>query len=150
MKNEYNDYEITGILPVINIPTAELAVPVAKALNDGGVCSIEVTLRSADSLVSLERIKQAFPGMSVGAGTVLDIKTVDAALEAGADFIVSPGYDEEIVNYCINKGVLTVPGCTTASAVQHAAKKGLSVLKFFPAELSGGIMLLPKRQCSTW
>lgn len=134
-----NHHEFTGILPVINIPNATLAVPVADALRHGGVNSIEVTLRSPDSLDSIKNIKSAFPDMTVGAGTVLSTKTVDDAIMSGADFIVSPGYDEEIVDYCIQKGIQIVPGCVAASEIQIAAKKGLKVLKFFPAELNGGI-----------
>lgn len=139
MKNFKGSYEQTGILPVINIPSADVAVSVAKALREGGLNSIEVTLRSEDSLESIRVIKKEFPDMTVGAGTVLSIETVDAALSAGADFIVCPGYDEEIVDYCIAKGVLAVPGCKSPSEIQGAVKKGLTVLKFFPAELSGGI-----------
>lgn len=134
-----NNHELTGILPVINIPNASLAVPVAEAIRKGGVNSIEVTLRSPDSLESIKNIKSAFPDMTVGAGTVLSVKTVDDAIMSGADFIVSPGYDDEVVDYCILKGITIVPGCVSASEIQKAAKKGLKVLKFFPAELNGGI-----------
>ena len=134
-----NNHEKTGILPVINIPNVSLAVPVAGALRHGGINSIEVTLRSPDSLDSIKSIKLAFPDMTVGAGTVLNTQTVDSAIENGADFIVSPGYDDEVVNYCVNKGIQIVPGCTTPSEMQKAVKLGLKVLKFFPAELSGGI-----------
>ena len=134
-----NSYEHTGILPVINIPSADLAVPVASALREGGLNAIEVTLRSTDSLQSIRNIKQAFPDMTVGAGTVLSTETVDKALLAGADFMVSPGYDDEVVDYCVNKGVLIVPGCVMATEIQKAVKRGLTVLKFFPSELNGGI-----------
>lgn len=134
-----NSYEKTGILPVINIPEARLAQPVAKALRDGGLNSIEVTLRSPDSLESIRLIKEKYPDMTVGAGTVLSCETVDEALGAGADFIVCPGYDEEIVDHCIARNVPVVPGCTSPSEMQAAVKKGLTVLKFFPAELSGGL-----------
>lgn len=139
MANQWNHYEHTGILPVINIPEAELAVPVAAALRDGGVNSIEVTLRSADSLESIRRIKEQYPDMTVGAGTVLSIQTVEDALAAGADFIVSPGYDDEVVDYCVKKDVLIVPGCVMATEIQKAVKRGLKILKFFPAELNGGV-----------
>jgi len=132
-------HEETGILPVINIPSVSVAVSVAKALRNGGINSIEVTLRSADSVESIKTIKKEFPDMLVGAGTVLSAKTVDEVLAAGADFVVCPGFDEEIVDYCIEKNVPVVPGCQTPSEMQKAVKKGLKVLKFFPAELSGGI-----------
>lgn len=134
-----NSYEDTGILPVINVSNASIAVKLAEALRLGGVNSIEVTLRSTDSLQSIKNIKCAFSDMTVGAGTVLSISDVDNAIAAGADFIVSPGYDEEIVDYCVKNCINVVPGCTSASEIQRAVKKGLKVLKFFPAELNGGI-----------
>lgn len=127
------------ILPVINIPQMEVALPLAKALLDGGLDVLEVTLRSECSLEAIRLIKDTYPQMQVGAGTVLDIETVDKAIEAGADFIVSPGYDEEVVDYCISRNILITPGCTSASEIQSAQKKGLQILKFFPAELSGGV-----------
>ena len=139
MTDRIMSHEETGILPVINIPEAGLAESVAKALRDGGLNSIEVTLRSPDSLESIRRIRKKYPDMTVGAGTVLSKRTVDEALKAGADFIVCPGYDEDIVDYCISKKVKVIPGCTNASEIQKAVKKGLTVLKFFPAELSGGL-----------
>ena len=134
-----NSYEQTGILPVINIPKASLAVEVATALRNGGVNSIEVTLRSPDSLESIKNIKTAFPDMTVGAGTVLTTQLVDDAISHGADFIVTPGYDDKVVDYCISKDILIVPGCVTATEMQKAVAVGLKTLKFFPAELNGGI-----------
>lgn len=139
MSKVIGNHEQTGILPVINIPKADVAVDVASALRAGGVNSIEVTLRSEDSLESIKAIKKAYPDMCVGAGTVLSVHTVDEAKNAGADFIVCPGYDDKIVDYCIDNGIQVVPGCATPSEIQHAAGKGLTVLKFFPAELSGGV-----------
>lgn len=134
-----NNHEKTGILPVINVPNVSLAIPVAEALRRGGINAIEVTLRSSDSLESIKSIKSAFPDMTVGAGTVLNVQTVDCAIKNGADFIVSPGYDDEVVNYCVSREIQIVPGCSTPSEMQKAVKLGLKVLKFFPAELSGGI-----------
>lgn len=139
MKNLLKALEQTGILPVINIPSAAVAKDVASAVRNGGINTIEVTLRSADSLESIKAIKAEYPDMVVAAGTVLSTETVDKALSAGADYIVCPGYDEEIVDYCISKGVLVVPGISTGSEIQNAVKKGLKILKFFPAELNGGI-----------
>jgi 2-dehydro-3-deoxyphosphogluconate aldolase/(4S)-4-hydroxy-2-oxoglutarate aldolase len=131
-------YEETGILPVINVPDASLAVRIAEALRLGGVNSIEVTLRSSDSLESIKNIKTEYPDMTVGAGTVLSISDVRSAIAHGADFIVSPGYDEEVVEYCVKNGINIVPGCVTAGEIQKAVKHGLKVLKFFPAEINGG------------
>ena len=137
--NKINSYEDIGILPVINVPNASLAVKIAEALRAGGLNSIEVTLRSPDSLESIKNIKSAFSDMTVGAGTVLNVDGVDNAIKNGADFIVSPGYDEEIVEYCIKNGISIVPGCASASEIQKAVKQGLTVVKFFPAELNGGL-----------
>ena len=105
----------------------------------GGLYALEVTLRSECSLDAIKLIKQTYPEMTVGAGTVLSTDTVDAAIKAGADFIVSPGYDPEVVDYCIEKGILITPGCVTPSEIQSGLKKGLKIFKFFPAELNGGI-----------
>lgn len=131
--------EEIGILPVINITDTELAKPLAKVLIEEGISTIEVTLRSECSLEAIAEIKKNYPNMLVGAGTVLDIKTVDKALKAGADYIVTPGFDEETVNYCLEKKVEIFPGCSSASEIQKAYNMGLRVLKFFPAELNGGV-----------
>ena len=132
----------TGVLPVINIPNSDIALPIAKALIDGGMLSLEVTLRSRDSLESIAKIKKAYPDLVLGAGTVLNVETVDKALNAGADFIVAPGFDEEVVDYCNSKGVIIVPGCSNPTEIQKAIKKGLDVIKFFPAEINGGVNAL--------
>lgn len=128
-----------GVLPVINVPEVSLAVPLAKALMDGGMTALEITLRSDCSLAAIKNIKTAYPDFLVGAGTVLTQADADAAIEAGADFIVSPGFDPELVAYCSSRGALIVPGCATPTEIQLAAKCGLTTLKFFPAELSGGV-----------
>ncbi len=128
-----------GVLPVINITSAEKALPLADALTAGGLPLIEVTLRSESSLDSIRTIRQSRPEMLVGAGTVLTTAQIDAALEAGADFIVSPGYDPELVRYCAERGIAVTPGCSTASEIQDAVKNGVEIVKFFPAEQNGGL-----------
>ena len=128
-----------GVLPVINVPEERLAVPLAEALMAGGMTALEITLRSECSLAAIEQIKREYPDFLVGAGTVLTEADVDKALAAGADFVVSPGFDPEVVDYCNSLGVLIVPGCATPSEIQQAVKRGLTVIKFFPAELSGGV-----------
>lgn len=128
-----------GVLPVINVPREDLAEPLAKALIEGGMTALEVTLRSDCSLAAIKKIKSTCPEFIVGAGTVLSTKAVDDALAAGADFIVSPGFDPELVSYCQERGVLIVPGCATPTEIQMGVKHGLTVLKFFPSELSGGV-----------
>lgn len=129
----------TGVLPVINVPKPELAEPLAKALIDGGMTALEITLRNESALDSVRIIKRAYPEFIVGAGTVLSVSDAERAIAAGADFIVSPGFDEEVVDYCLERGILIVPGCCTPTEMQAAVKKGLTTLKFFPAELSGGM-----------
>ena len=131
--------ESVGVLPVINVPNADLALPLAKALMDGGMTALEITLRSDCSLAAIKSIKAAYPDFIVGAGTVLTTAAVDDAIGAGADFLVSPGFDPELVDYCNERGVLMVPGCVTPTEIQLAVKRGLTVLKFFPAEFSGGV-----------
>lgn len=139
MDNISSIMEQYGVLPVINITDPAQALPLADALCEGGLPLLEVTLRSDCSLEAIRRIKAAKPEMLVGAGTVLTGQAVDDALAAGADYIVSPGFDPELADYCKAKGVLMVPGCATPSEIQLAVKRGLTVLKFFPAELGGGV-----------
>lgn len=132
----------TGILPVIAIPSVEAAVPLADALVAGGVRAIEVTLRNPWALEAIAAIRAAHPDMAIGAGTVLAESQVAAAQAAGADFLVSPGFDPEIVRAAQEVGLPIVPGVVNPSQVTAAVKMGLKVLKFFPAEQSGGLSAL--------
>lgn len=142
MKNITEVIGTFGVLPVINITEKELAEPLANALIKGGLPLIEVTLRSECSLNAISIIKKKFPQMTVGAGTVLSKSAVDKAVAAGADFIVTPGYDEEIIDYCNQLGLTITPGCSTPSEIQAALKKGIVSIKFFPSEINGGIKAL--------
>ncbi|MDD3212707.1 MAG: bifunctional 4-hydroxy-2-oxoglutarate aldolase/2-dehydro-3-deoxy-phosphogluconate aldolase [Eubacteriales bacterium] len=128
-----------GIVPVISIPDVALAEPLALALRNGGLPLIEVTLRSDAALESIRAIKIAYPDMLVGAGTVLSIQQVDAAMEAGVDFVVSPGLNPSVVKHCQAKNMPVFPGCATPSEIETALSLGLKVLKFFPAEKMGGM-----------
>ena len=129
-----------GVVPVIKLTNPERdAAPLAKALCAGGVPVAEVTFRAHGADEAIRRMKQAAPEMLVGAGTVLTTQQVDQALAAGAEFIVTPGLDSELVTYCQRKGVAVYPGCTTATDYHVAYRLGLEVLKFFPAEQSGGL-----------
>jgi len=139
MKEVFQIIGSAGLLPVINITQLETAVPLGKALLDGGLPLIEVTLRSDCSLEAIRTLRQTYPDLLIGAGTVTDKKDVDAALAAGADFAVSPGFDGEMVRYCQQKQCPIIPGCATATELQAAAALGLKTVKFFPAELSGGV-----------
>ncbi|MBQ8495510.1 MAG: bifunctional 4-hydroxy-2-oxoglutarate aldolase/2-dehydro-3-deoxy-phosphogluconate aldolase [Clostridia bacterium] len=129
-----------GVVPVIKLNNPERdAAPLAKALCAGGVPVAEVTFRAAGADTAIRLMKEACPEMMVGAGTVLTTEHVDKALAAGAEFIVTPGLDPDLVVYCQQKGLPIYPGCTTPTDYHTAYKLGLEVLKFFPAEQSGGL-----------
>ena len=129
-----------GVVPVIKLSHPERdAAPLAKALCAGGVPVAEVTFRAAGAAAAIKLMAEACPEMLVGAGTVLTTQQVDEALAAGAKFIVTPGLDPELVKYCQDKGLAVFPGCTTPTDYHTAYKLGLEVLKFFPAEQSGGL-----------
>ena len=129
-----------GVVPVIKLNHPERdAAPLAKALCAGGVPVAEVTFRAAGAPMAIKTMKETCPDMIVGAGTVTNTAQIDEAIEAGAQFIVTPGFDEELVEYAQSKGVAIYPGCTTPTDYHQALKYGLEVLKFFPAEQSGGL-----------
>lgn len=129
-----------GVVPVIKLNNPERdAVSLAKALCEGGVPVAEVTFRAAGADTAIRLMKEACPDMLVGAGTVLTTEHVDKAIAAGAEFIVTPGFDPEIVKYCVDKNMPIYPGCTTPTDYHAALKFGLEVVKFFPAEQSGGL-----------
>ena len=128
-----------GVVPVVVLNDAKDAAPLAKALCEGGLPCAEVTFRTEAAEESIRIMATEFPEMVIGAGTVLTIDQVDRAVGAGAKFIVSPGFDPEIVDYCISKNIPVLPGCITPSEVTQAVKRGLEVVKFFPAEQFGGV-----------
>ena len=129
-----------GVVPVIKLNHPERdAAPLAKALCAGGVPVAEVTFRAAGAPMAIKTMKETCPDMIVGAGTVTNTAQIDEAIEAGAQFIVTPGFDAELVEYAQSKGVAIYPGCTTPTDYHQALKYGLKVLKFFPAEQSGGL-----------
>lgn len=129
-----------GVVPVIKLNHPERdAAPLARALCAGGVPVAEVTFRAAGAATAIRLMNEACPDMLVGAGTVLTTEQVDEAQAAGAKFIVTPGLDPDIVKYCQSKDLPIYPGCTTPTDYHTAYKLGLKVLKFFPAEQSGGL-----------
>jgi len=128
-----------GIVPVVKIDRAEDALPLAKALCAGGLPCAEVTFRTDAAAEAIKIMTDNFPNMCVGAGTVLNASQVDAAVDAGAKFIVSPGLNPNTVKYCIEKGVPVTPGTSSPSDIEMAIELGLDVVKFFPAEQSGGL-----------
>lgn len=131
-----------GVVPVVVLNDAKDAAPLAKALVEGGLPCAEVTFRTDAAEESIRIMTTEFPEMFVGAGTVLTIDQVDRAVAAGAKFIVSPGFDPEIVDYCLEKDIPVFPGCITPSEVAQAVKRGLKIVKFFPAEQFGGVATL--------
>ena len=131
-----------GIVPVVVLDDAADAAPLAKALCDGGLACAEVTFRTAAAEESIRIMTTEYPDMVVGAGTVLTTDQVDRAIAAGAKFIVSPGLDPKIVTYCIEKNIPITPGVVTPSEIAKAIELGLDVVKFFPAEPSGGLAMI--------
>ena len=128
-----------GIVPVVKIDKAEDAIPLAKALCAGGLPCAEVTFRTDAAAEAIGLMVKNFPQMCVGAGTVLNSTQVDAAIQSGAQFIVSPGLNPKTVQYCIDKKIPVVPGISSPSEIELAIELGLDVVKFFPAEQSGGL-----------
>lgn len=128
-----------GIVPVIKINDVEKAVPLAKALIDGGLPIAEITFRTEAAEEAIKRVSEAFPEMLVGAGTVLTIEQAQRAKNAGAKFIVSPGFNPKVVSWCLENDIIPTPGCTSPTEIEQALELGLKVVKFFPAEQSGGI-----------
>lgn len=127
------------IVPVVKLDDAKDAVPLAKSLVEGGLPCAEVTFRTEAAAESIKKMLEAFPDMLVGAGTVLTTAQVDAAIEAGAKFIVSPGLNPKTVRYCQEKNIPILPGVATASEIEQALELGLDTVKFFPAEVNGGL-----------
>ena len=131
-----------GLIPVIKIENPDDAVPLAKALIDGGLPAAEITFRTACAAEAINNITEAYPEMLVGAGTVLTTEQVDAAIAAGSKFIVSPGLNPKVTSYCLSKGVPMLPGCSNPSDIEAALELGLKTVKFFPAEAAGGLKML--------
>ena len=131
--------EKLGLVPVVVLHDAKDAKPLAQALCQGGLPCAEVTFRTDAAEESIRQMSREFPNMLVGAGTVLTVEQVNRAVDAGAKFIVSPGFDPQIVDYCLNRQIPVFPGCVTPSEVAQAVKRGLRVVKFFPAKQYGGV-----------
>ncbi|MBE5917977.1 MAG: bifunctional 4-hydroxy-2-oxoglutarate aldolase/2-dehydro-3-deoxy-phosphogluconate aldolase [Pseudobutyrivibrio ruminis] len=142
MKSILEKLQKIGIVPVIKIEDKKDAVPLAKALYEGGLPCAEVTFRTPACVESIHMIKEAYPSMIVGAGTVLTREQVDQAMKAGAQFIVSPGLNPLIVKYCEEKQIPIIPGCANPSDIEQALQYGLELVKFFPAEAAGGLNMI--------
>ena len=142
MKTIAEQFYEHGVVPVVVLEEVKDALPLAAALVEGGLPCAEVTFRTEAAEESIRLMSEKYPEMLVGAGTVLTIEQVDRAVTAGAKFIVSPGFDPEIVDYCLEKKIPVFPGCITPSEVAQAVKRGLQVVKFFPAEQAGGVAMI--------
>lgn len=128
-----------GVVPVVVLERAEDAVPAARAMLAGGVDVMEITFRTAAAAEAIRNVAAECPEMLVGAGTVLTVEQCEKAVALGAKFIVSPGFDAEIVDWCVERSVAVAPGCVTPTEIMAALKRGLSVVKFFPAGIYGGL-----------
>ncbi len=133
--------EEMGIVPVVVIEDAKQALPLAEALCAGGLPCAEVTFRTAAAREAIREMKKK-ENMLVGAGTVLSPEQVDEAVDAGAEFIVSPGFNRKVVRHCQEKGIPVIPGVCTPTEVEMALEEGIEVVKFFPAEAAGGIAMI--------
>ncbi len=130
---------LIGLVPVVAFENINQALPAAKAIFESGIEVIEVTLRTEAGLEAIKLIRENMPEMLVGAGTVLSLQNAKDAIEAGASFIVSPGFSDEVVAYCQKEGVPITPGCVTPTEIGNALEKGVTTLKFFPSSVFGGV-----------
>ncbi len=127
------------VVPVVVLDRTEDAVPTAKAMVAGGVDVMEITFRTACAADAIQAVAENCPDMLVGAGTVLNVEQAKLAVERGAKFIVAPGFDAETVAWCVDNGIAVCPGCVTPTEIMAAIKLGLKVVKFFPANVYGGL-----------
>lgn len=142
MENLIKKISDIGVVPVVKIDNADDALPLAAALKNGGLCCAEITFRTDAAEESIRKISQEYPDFLVAAGTVLTPAQADAAMKAGASFIVSPGLNSVVVSHCINKNYPVIPGICTPTEIESAMTLGLRYLKFFPAEAAGGVKMI--------
>ena len=139
MKKELDRLAAAGVVPVVVLDNAKDAVPAARALLAGGVDVMEITFRTAAVAGAIRAVSEGCPEMLVGAGTVVTLDQCRQALECGAKFIVSPGFDPEVVSWCAERSVPITPGCVTPTEIMAAIRLGVNVVKFFPAGVYGGL-----------
>ncbi|THB65536.1 MAG: bifunctional 4-hydroxy-2-oxoglutarate aldolase/2-dehydro-3-deoxy-phosphogluconate aldolase [Spirochaetaceae bacterium] len=132
----------TGIVPVVTIDSPEKVIGLGKALHIADISIAEITFRTAAAAESIRRLNKEMPEILVGAGTIVNINQAKQAIEAGAQFIVSPGYSDDIVKFCRDNDILVVPGVTTPTEVQYGLSQNVEIFKLFPAEISGGVKML--------
>ena len=131
-----------GVVPVVKIEQADEAVPLGNALIAGGLPCAEITFRTGAAEEAIRRIASELPQVVIGAGTVLSVEQAEKAVAAGARYIVSPGFDPKVVDWCLTHNVAVTPGVATPTEINMALDKGLNILKFFPAEALGGLKTL--------
>lgn len=131
-----------GIIPVVVLDEVNDAVPLAEALIRGGLPCAEVTFRTEAAEEAIKIMSINYPEIMVGAGTILTIEQAAKANAAGAKFIVSPGFNPKVVKYCIDEGIMIIPGIATPSELEHALEMGINIVKFFPAEAAGGLYMI--------
>ena len=127
------------VVPVVVLDKVEDAIPTAKAMAAGGVDTMEITFRTACAPECIKAVAENCPEVLVGAGTIVNVEQAKLAVEMGAKFIVSPGFSDEVVGWCVENGVAVAPGCVTPSEIMGALKHGLKMVKFFPANVYGGL-----------
>lgn len=129
----------SGVVPVVVLDDAKDAVATANAMLAGGIDVMEITFRTAAAPDAIKAVAEACPDMLVGAGTILNLDQCKKAVEMGAKFIVSPGFDAGVVGWCIENNIAVTPGCVTPTEITAAVNMGLNVVKFFPANVYGGL-----------
>lgn len=132
----------SGLIPVVKIDDPEQAVPLARALAKGGLRCIEITFRTTAAAAAIEAIRREVPEMLVGAGTVINTELARIASDAGASFIVAPGFNPAVVEWCLEREIPVIPGVSGTAGIEQALEMGIKTLKFFPAEVSGGTAML--------
>ena len=135
------------VVPVVVLDKVEDAVPTAKAMAAGGVDTMEITFRTACAPECIKAVAENCPDVLVGAGTIVNLDQCKLAIEMGAKFIVSPGFSHEVVSYCVENGITVLPGCVTPTEIMYALSYGLDTVKFFPANIYGGLVAM-KHLCA--
>lgn len=139
MNKIYEKLGQIGIIPVIKLERSEDILPLSEALLKGGISAAEITFRTDAAEGAIRLLKKENNGMIIGAGTVLTVENANRAADAGAEFVVAPGFNPRVVDHCIKNSILMAPGCSIPSEIEFALERGLEVVKFFPAEQSGGL-----------
>ena len=127
------------VVPVVVLDKAEDAIPTAKAMAAGGVDTMEITFRTACAPEAIKAVAENCPEVLVGAGTIINVEQAKLAVQMGAKFIVSPGFSDEVVGWCVENNIPVTPGCVTPTEITAAVNRGLKVIKFFPANVYGGL-----------